>query len=217
MLGQDYTLSDAEKTLQAGPGHVLLHYQGEFVRIPDGPLPVNSVAAAVVAIRRLEPGMAKEVMEQALGGLRVPGRFEQLGCDPAVFVDVGHNPHAAAWLAGRLARLKQAGARVHAVYGALADKDVEGVASALSDVADAWYLGGLAVPRGLSAQALQDRLSAVALPTVAAFSTVTAALDAAISSADPDDLVIAFGSFYTVADVRDYLAATSVPPASMPS
>lgn len=216
MLNRDYTLSDPDGA-QAGPGHLLLRYRGETIRIPDGPLPVNSVAAAVVAIRRLEPNLATETVEKALSGLRVPGRFEQLGREPAVYVDVGHNPHAATWLAGRLNRLKRPGVRIHGVYGALSDKDVEGVAAALSGVVDAWYLGGLSVPRGLSDRALEDRLATADLPEVTAFATVTEALQAALSSARPADVVIAFGSFFTVAEARDYLAAASGSLAAIPS
>lgn len=216
MLNRDYTLSDPPDA-EGDPGYLSLRYQGETVRIPDGPLPVNSVAAAVVAIRRLEPDLAIETVEKALNGLRVPGRFEQLGGAPSVFVDVGHNPHAATWLAERLKRLKRAGMRIHGVYGALSDKDVEGVASALSGVMDAWYLAGLSVPRGLSAEALHSRLSALGLAGVRAYPTVTDALEAAISSAAPEDLVIAFGSFFTVAEAREYLAAAPDSLAAIPS
>ena len=204
LLGRDYEL--VEEGQHAGenfPSQVL-HYQNHDIRLPAGPLPVKSVAAAAVAIRQLEPNLPVVVIEQVLSGLSVPGRFERLGSSPDIFLDVGHNPHAACWLSGQLRRLKKPGRRVHAVYGALSDKDVEGVAGAMNDVVDVWYLASLHVPRGLSGRDLSGRLGdLIAKPQ--AFDSVQEALDSALSGAARRDLVIVFGSFFTVAEGRAIL------------
>ncbi len=174
------------------------------VSLPALPLPLTSVAAAVRGALWLEPALSDETITGALARVRVPGRFERFGTAPAVYLDVGHNPHAARWLAGKLAAL--AAARVHAVYACLADKDAEGVARALAGVVDQWYLAGLSVPRGVAVSDLQQRLRPVlqARP-VHCHDTVTEALEAALGQARADDLVVVFGSFYTVAEARDQL------------
>lgn len=204
LFGRDYELL-REEAPGAGFPTVLLNYRDQAVRLPAGPLPVTSVAAAVVAIRRLEPDLPVAAIEQVLAGLTVPGRFERLGTSPDVFVDVGHNPHAAGWLSGQLGSLKSAGRRIHAVYGALADKDVEGVARAMANVVDAWYLAALTVPRGLSAQDLQAKLASAGVSGASAFGSVGEALESARAAAAPADLVVVFGSFYTVAEAREQL------------
>ena len=206
LLNRDYTLSE---DAPGGTRPMLrnLHYQGNTLRIPAGPLPATSVAAAVVAVRQLQPELPVRDIEQTLASLSMPGRFECLAQAPEVFADVGHNPHAAAWLSRRLARVRRPGTRIHGVYGALADKDVEGVARAMADVVDAWYLAGLEVHRGLSSKELGARLGSVNLPRVDLFATVGDALDAARCAAAPDDIVIVFGSFHTVAQGRALLLA----------
>lgn len=179
---------------------------GDQVRIPDTGLPVHSLAAAVVAIRNLQPELEVAVIEQVLSALSLPGRYEILQSSPQVVADVGHNPHAAAWLAARIARRQHAAGRVIAVYGALGDKDVEGVGRAMGRVVDQWHLGGLQVPRGLSGEQLGQRLAGIAEPSrlhIAA--TVAEALREALAESVPEDLVIVFGSFYTVAAAREVL------------
>jgi dihydrofolate synthase/folylpolyglutamate synthase len=206
MLGRDYQLMP-EPQASSGIPAVVLNYRNQPIRLPAGPLPIKSVAAAVVAVRQLEPELSVTVIEQVLSGLCVPGRFERLATSPDIYLDVGHNPHAAGWLAEQLSGLKLPGRRVHAVYGALADKDVEGVGRAMIDVVDAWYLASLKVPRGLSGLELQARLADAGIDHAPAFESVREALDSALSAASPNDLVVVFGSFFTVAEGREILLA----------
>ncbi|AZT84032.1 bifunctional tetrahydrofolate synthase/dihydrofolate synthase [Marinobacter sp. NP-4(2019)] len=186
---------------------VVLRFRGSdlALSLPTVPLPVNSVAAAVAAFRELEPDRPLDSVAGVIARVRAPGRFEKLASHPAVYADVGHNPHAARWLAARLESMKSPAARLLAVYGALSDKDVEGVVQAMSPVVDQWYLGGLDCPRGLPVEALGERVaSAGSGLDIIECTTVSGALQAALESANPDDLIIAFGSFFTVAEIRRF-------------
>lgn len=131
------------------------------------------------------------------------GRLQHLGKRPALVVDVGHNPQAARELARWLDRHPVEGA-THALFGALADKDVEGVVAALGARVDRWHLAGLQAesPRGESAAQLAARVRGV-LPDAALreYPDVAAALGAALAAASPEDRIIAFGSFHVVAPV----------------
>ncbi|QSP93755.1 bifunctional tetrahydrofolate synthase/dihydrofolate synthase [Marinobacter salinisoli] len=209
LVGRDYHLEEARGITGSPVPSVLLQIGGWQVELPDGPLPVSSVAAAVVAMRRLEPDITERFIEKALAGLRVPGRFEQLGERPAVFVDVGHNPHAARWLASRLMPRKHSGHRVLAVYAALADKDIDGVFAAMKSIVDRWWLSGLDVPRGLSAIELFQRAGELGIMCAEQAGTVTDAIRSALAEASPGDTVIVFGSFFTVAEARALLAHPS--------
>ncbi|MEP1216039.1 MAG: bifunctional tetrahydrofolate synthase/dihydrofolate synthase [Marinobacter sp.] len=204
--GETYQLVPSEGG-DGGYGFILRQARyGDEVRLPDTGLPVHSLAAAVVAVRQLEPGLGLPAIEHLLAGLTLPGRFEVLRSSPRVIADVGHNPHAAAWLANRIGRQRHSSGRVIAIYGALTDKDVEGVAGAMIGAVDHWHLGGLTVPRGLSCQELAVRLKGVLgeqSPTL--FLSVGEALEQALADADADDLIIVFGSFYTVAAAREAL------------
>ncbi|MCL7944536.1 bifunctional tetrahydrofolate synthase/dihydrofolate synthase [Marinobacter sp. ATCH36] len=202
--GETYQLVPEPQEGRGASGFTLKQARyGDDVRLPDTGLPVHSLAAAVVAIRHLEPGLELATIERVLEGLTLPGRYEVLNSSPRVIADVGHNPHAAAWLASRIARQRKPGGRVIAIYAALADKDVEGVARAMSQVVDQWMLAGLEVPRGLGRQELAARLEgSIGEAPMILSSSVVDALKQALAEADNDDLVIVFGSFYTVAAAR---------------
>ncbi|WP_309043411.1 bifunctional tetrahydrofolate synthase/dihydrofolate synthase [Marinobacter sediminicola] len=199
-VGENYTID--ELTGSTGEPGFTLHVQNQAIRLPAGPLPVPSVAAAAVAILTLEPDMPIVSIEAALAEVSLPGRFERLGRKPDIYVDVGHNPHAARWLSAKLKALKGASSKVHAVYAALADKDVVGVAHTMAPAVDHWHLAGLSVPRGLSSEALRTKLGPCELPAVCVHDSVARAIEKARVDAGPNDIIIVFGSFFTVAEAR---------------
>ncbi|WP_417514885.1 bifunctional tetrahydrofolate synthase/dihydrofolate synthase [Marinobacter sp.] len=209
--GKDYSIEETRE--DSGEITTTLHVEGDTLILPTGPLPVPSVAAAVIALRILEPQLEKDAIETAMAGVKAPGRFERLERYPDLYVDVGHNPHAANWLCKRLQALKGEEQKVYAVYAALGDKDVEGVARAMAPVVDAWYLAGLGVPRGLTAAALRARLESVPLfgsvdgenSRVTTSDSVVAAIAAVKADAGEKDIIIVFGSFFTVAEARTLL------------
>ncbi len=212
------------KLLRPGHGYALEHSgpgsdqcwlsiegQVETIELPLNGLPVNSLAAAAVAVRHLEPDVSSTAIAQSLKRLTLSGRFEQLRTAPSVVVDVGHNPHAAHWLAERLGSIRSPQAKVIAVYAALGDKDIDGVLAQMASVVDQWYLAGLDVPRGLSTEALEGRAAAqLERDRVLSFESVTSAVETALNDAAEDDTIIVFGSFFTVAEARRLLVA---PPA----
>lgn len=133
----------------------------------------------------------------------LPGRLQHLQSHPDLVVDVGHNPQAARELARWLDRHPVVGV-TRAVFGALADKDIESVVAALGERIDHWYLAGLIdeSPRGETIARLAARVRA-ALPdaSTSEFLDIPAALDAARAKASMDDRILAFGSFHVVAPV----------------
>ena len=189
------------------------HRDGSAMALPDpalaAPVQFANAATAVAALHALfadDAALAPQdlfaAIDAGLRAVRVPARLQSLGGDPALIVDVGHNPQAARALAEWLQT--QPPTRVHAVYGALADKDVAGVIAALGARIQHWHLAGLqhATPRGLTAAALGAILQQT-LPQ-AAFDThadVAAALAAARAAAGAGECILAFGSFFVAAAV----------------
>ena len=186
------------------------HRDGTSLALPDpalsAPVQYANAAASIAALHALsaiDATLDIDLGAAAAAGLRqvrVAARLQSLGGDPALVVDVGHNPQAARALADWLDA--QPRGRVHAVYGALSDKDVGGVIRALGSRIDDWHLAGLErdTPRGLSAEVLAEQLK-LALPQARydVHENVSAALAAARASAKPGELVLAFGSFFVAA------------------
>jgi dihydrofolate synthase/folylpolyglutamate synthase len=129
-----------------------------------------------------------------------------------VILDVAHNPQAAAVLSANLADMAPS-RRTLAVVGMLRDKDLAGVIGKLAGRVDRWYAATLGNPRGATADEVAAAIAAVRPDAeVERFANPHAAFAAAQGAAEQGDRIIAFGSFYTVADVMAARAAPSRPP-----
>lgn len=175
------------------------------------PVQLRNAAVAIAALRALgrpPKPLPKAAIAEGVGQALVRGRlqrFERGGVE--IVIDVAHNPQAAGSLAAWLAA-DPAHGTVHAVYAALADKDVAGVVQALAPRVGQWHLAGLAEtgPRGGSVQALAQRLTGTPAADGFRHEQVLPALEAALQKAQPGDRILVFGSFHTAAAALDWLA-----------
>ena len=171
-------------------------------------LNASAALAALEALRLRLPLGAQEV-RTGLVLVDLPGRFQVLPGRPAVILDVGHNPHAAATLAQNLDNMGFH-PYTYAVFGSMADKDIAGVLAQLGDRIDHWCLTDLPPPRGASAESIKQLLlasgfkpgsGAGAESSVECFATPEKAYLNARSRAGENDRIAVFGSFLTVAGV----------------
>ncbi|MGO4998404.1 bifunctional tetrahydrofolate synthase/dihydrofolate synthase [Oceanisphaera sp. W20_SRM_FM3] len=160
--------------------------------LPTPALPVMNAATALAALALSPFVLSEQAIHTGLLQAQLTGRLQQLS--PQLWVDVAHNPESAEYLASQLPRIRGTG-RLLGVVGMLKDKDIEHSLAPLADQLDAWYLATLGGPRGATAQELSRWQSG------ACFDSVAEALAAAEADADEQDVIIAFGSFFTVADV----------------
>ncbi|MGP9418000.1 bifunctional tetrahydrofolate synthase/dihydrofolate synthase [Ewingella sp. AOP9-I1-14] len=168
--------------------------------IPNVPLANAATALAALHFSALE--IAEEAIRRGLQQAQLPGRFQTVSESPRLILDVAHNPHAAAYLAGRLSELPRNGGKVRAVVGMLHDKDIAGTLACLSPQIDFWYCAPLEGPRGASVEELS-----VHLTQAYQFTDVVSAWQQAMQDADSQDIVIVCGSFHTVAHVMAALDA----------
>ena len=171
-------------------------------------LNASGVLAALEALRARLP-VSAQAIRQGLASVELPGRFQVLAGRPAVVLDVGHNPHAAAHLAANLDNMGFF-PYTFAVFGMLADKDIDATISHLRSRVDHWLCVDLSGPRGSSAAELAARLrKAGVIPgegvdaerTISCFASPREAFAAAQERAGENDRIVVFGSFLTVADV----------------
>ncbi|WP_439647091.1 bifunctional tetrahydrofolate synthase/dihydrofolate synthase [Arsenophonus endosymbiont of Aleurodicus floccissimus] len=138
-------------------------------------------------------------IQQGLIKAKLPGRFQIICEQPCVILDVAHNPHAAAYLADKLARLpRQKNTKVHAVVAMLADKEIKSTLSYLAAQVDKWYLASLIGIRGADVAQLAQYVE-----SSYQFATVKDAWLQAMAEADKQDIVLVCGSFHTVAEVME--------------
>ncbi|RRW12485.1 bifunctional tetrahydrofolate synthase/dihydrofolate synthase [Stutzerimonas stutzeri] len=180
----------------------------ELHGLPLLTLPMENAALALQAYAMLGLPWDPARLARALLQTRVVGRLDSRqvlwnGRRIALLLDVGHNPHAAAFLAQRLEQRPVAGTRL-AVFGLLADKDLSGVLDALVPSISDWAVAPLPTPRTQSAtqlaQALLERGA-----SVSEYATIEQALDAQCARAESVDEILVFGSFYCVAAALEWL------------
>lgn len=157
--------------------------------------------AALEALRERLPITAQAV-RRGLAAVDLPGRFQIVPGQPALVLDVAHNPQAVAALA---LNLDQMGffPRTFAVFGAMRDKDLGGVMDRIAPLIEHWHLTDLPLPRAASADELAAQLRLLRGEAVACSTHASPpeALAAALAAADPADRIVVFGSFHTVGGV----------------
>ena len=162
----------------------------------------SGVLAALEALRGRIPVTAQAV-RNGLAMVELPGRFQIVPGQPALVLDVAHNPHAVAALTENLDAMGYY-PTTHAVFGAMADKDLAPMLARVGPLVDRWYFCDLPTPRAATAEQLQSVWqTANSRPGVKAgtYMDPLSALDAAVAAADPADRIVVFGSFFTVGGV----------------
>ena len=146
--------------------------------------------------------VTRAAIMQGLQDVVLPARCEFIPGKVDIVLDVAHNPDSAVHLL-RVLQDRPCQGRIYIVLGMLEDKDVGGFARALQPVADRWYLGGLDVDRGLTADALQRHLQQAGITDgIQCFPSINAACRQARADAVAGDRIVICGSFFTVAEAR---------------
>lgn len=170
-------------------------------------------ARAVVETLSDRLPVAKAALDQALQNVVMPARFEELLVQGVpVLLDVAHNPAGAAALADAWSeRFPSRPAQV--IFACLADKDLDGIVSALAPITAHWHIVPLAGPRAIPSDELVERIRSV-MPQAAAtsYSSAAQAWEAGLFLAgEKNQAILVAGSFHTIADIRCALEAAVHP------
>ncbi|MEP7208417.1 MAG: bifunctional tetrahydrofolate synthase/dihydrofolate synthase [Casimicrobiaceae bacterium] len=202
VLGRDFGFVAQERQWRYWKGPHARH--GLPVPALRGNYQLANAATAIAALEALGDRLPVHAgaIRDGLLQVELAGRFQVLPGRPTVVLDVAHNPHAARALAATLGTMGYHPTCL-AVVGMLADKDVGGVLAAVAPRIDHWHVGPLPEPRGAAAPILRDALVSLGVaPThITLHESIEAAFVAARDRAQPDDRIVVFGSFLTVAAV----------------
>jgi dihydrofolate synthase/folylpolyglutamate synthase len=204
-LGVDFALEPED----AG----LLHFRGRDAQgapwtlggLPVPALALDDVATGLQAL--LVAGLVPDgaAVRRAFATVSLAGRLQRLDVDGVpVLLDVAHNPHAAAHLAGRL----DPGVPTLALFGTFVDKDAPAMVRALEERVDRWYLVDTPGPRGRDAAALGEQLAEAGLvPGARVCGEPAAGLERALADAraEPGTRVLVLGSFSVVGAALELL------------
>ena len=160
------------------------------------------VLAVFEALRDRLPVNAQAV-RQGLAKVDLPGRFQIVPGQPALVLDVAHNPQSVAALALNLDQMGYF-PQTHAVFGAMRDKDLDTLLQHIAPLVDHWHLTDLPTPRAARAADLAPLVQAASgsrQVTSTLYASPEVALRAAAAMANPADRIVVFGSFFTVGGV----------------
>ena len=174
-----------------------------FQGLPASGLMPSNKAAALQALSCAGFKLDSGKVVAALEDLRLTGRQQRLTInDCPVILDVAHNPAAARALADALPPIS---GRYLAVASVLNDKDWQGIVEPLGDIFSDWRVAEIsASDRATKAQTLHEVLYNAGLSS-SLFESVEDAFNSALAEvakeASRDDVIVVFGSFYTVSAV----------------
>lgn len=161
--------------------------------------------ACALALRATEH-LGCEITPAMLGGLseiQLVGRQQQLEHQGRqVILDVAHNQASTEWLERCL---KKISAGIWGVFGIVNNKDVGAVVGALANRIQHWVLCDLPTSSNMPSPEVQAILADRGIQTSAIKPDPQQAFASALQASAPGDCIVAFGSFYTVSGVMQYL------------
>tara|TARA_B110000090_G_scaffold142481_1_gene156604 strand:- start:141 stop:1436 length:1296 start_codon:yes stop_codon:yes gene_type:complete len=174
-------------------------------------IPQDNVATALMVLHLLGIKLTNKKVNQAIKLTKVAGRTELFKENCDVLLDVAHNPQAARYLAQYIAHLKSKNnyQRVIAVVGMLSDKDISNTLKPMLAIIDDWFIGEVLAPRSASKADIWQQLNknlgnhlSTNTKLLNCFDNITQAFKMANQNSNETDLIVVFGSFYTVAEIR---------------
>ena len=182
-------------------GRMLTLPDGAQRMLPDVPaLQASNLAAAVIAAAKLDFTPSQDCIDEALQGLIVPGRQQQIQALGRVWwLDVAHNRESVGRLAVALSQQDQ-GPETHVIFGAMADKPLRAMIELVADGVSSWHLPTHAeVQRAAAPSDLARLIKTISpKPTVQCYPTAESAFKGIKDASKLGDRILVFGSFVTV-------------------
>lgn len=180
-----------------------------FVPLAGTYQPYNA-SLAITACRMLRNRgweISDEDIAKGVSKVKWPGRFEVLRHDPVFILDGAHNPHG---IKGAVESINAhfGDQKLTFVIGVMADKDVENMIGMVVPHAKEFYTARPDNPRAMKADELARRLEGCGTKAIACDS-VADAVNKAIDSVGKDGAVVALGSLYFSAEIREAVANNS--------
>ena len=159
----------------------------------------ESAACSVAAYKEITDKQInyKEILENTslLGRCDVKGKF---------ILDVSHNLASVQNLVSFINK-ECKGKSIKAIVGLMQDKDITGIIKVIKDVISEWYACSPDIERAMPSTDLKEIIIQETLNKAEAFKSVDLAVKEAVKE-DSTDIVIVFGSFFTVSEAYESLS-----------
>ena len=210
VLGRDFEV--LENTVAVGGRYLSVRttereHDGLFLPLHGAHQGANA-AIALEAVLEFLPAesIGDEVINQGLAATEVPARLETLQPEEKgapIVLDVAHNPDGMSALVSGLVE-GFAFERAVIVIGILSDKDYRGMLTELTRIPCALIATTAATVRSVPTDELSRTAQDLGLECTAV-DKVTEAVESALASVEPGEIVCVTGSHYVVGEARTYL------------
>ena len=201
----DFALEDR------GEAYVFRSKRGTFA-VPElslrGGHQIHNAALALAAAEELAEGrwaLNPQTLALAMGHTFWPGRLEEISRAPMVVVDGAHNPDGAQMLVRALHALYP-GARVHLVFGVLAEKDAVAMRRTLFPGCASIHLTELPSPRTSRPEDAEEEARRHTAQVTVHHEPISA-IEAAVKQAGSLGVVVCAGSLVLAGAARGWAAA----------
>ncbi|MFZ9324539.1 MAG: bifunctional folylpolyglutamate synthase/dihydrofolate synthase [Ilumatobacteraceae bacterium] len=167
----------------------------------------DNAATAIVAVEEFfDHAISRDVLDEGMATVSMPGRFEVMGHQPLVIVDGAHNVGGAEVCAEVFFDDFKVDGRRVLVVGMLKSRNPEELLGALrADDFDLVVCCTAPTPRGTPASELMKVAQAMGCDDVQSFDKVDAALSYAYRGLRAEDALLVAGSLYVVGEARPVL------------
>lgn len=160
--------------------------------------------AAIQALNRysgmqLSDRLIQQGFEEVLNRTGLSGRWQQIGNEPRVICDTGHNAHGIRYVVEQLLQ-ETASNQLYIVFGMVKDKDIDSVLALLPT--DAYYFFTQAsIPRAMPREQLAEMAAKYHLKGETV-ETVSEGIAKAKTLARPQDIIFIGGSTFIVSEIK---------------
>lgn len=196
LLGKHYEIQEYDDRWNLSIGHKTIN------DLPKPQIQIKSAAAAIVACTLLQSDLpvSEEQLKSAMLKIFIPGRLQLVKGRVDILFDVAHNAQSARLLADTIK--KMSGSRkIHAVFSALKDKDLFGLISPLKDCVAYWYPAQLDNKRASTTEIMLSLFEEAEIFVEICYTNPLSAFQTALSQAKDGDLIVVYGSFFTVGQI----------------
>jgi len=139
-------------------------------------------------------------LKNVVGNTNIVGRWQNLGENPKIICDAGHNVDGISNVVSQLKNEKYNKLRI--VFGTVNDKEIDEILKLLPQEAK-YYFTKASVQRALNHNVLLNKSKKYML-IGNSFSTVSQAIEEALINSENDDLIFIGGSTFVVADALEF-------------
>jgi dihydrofolate synthase/folylpolyglutamate synthase len=201
LLGRDYSFEcDASHWRWHGTNQ---HYDNLPLPGLRGSHQFENAAAVIQALSLVADRLpvSERSIKNGVEAVKLPGRFQFIDSQPALLIDVAHNPQSAALLAQNI-RHYYPDRRVYALFSVMADKDIGKIIDLMKGLVEKWYPVPLEIERAASTDEI---VSVLSQRGISAYSKPLNNFDEAWKAVTEDvtssaDMILIFGSFFLVSE-----------------